>query len=208
MTALVLAIAATAVALACAGVFVVPRRPVLAAVLIAVGTATLVAGDLVPRHLATREVDNDCLTATIAPPPSPLVWQAVSGGVVLEARVASDTVVTMVGNRLADTPLAGGAVELVEQAVEVEGDVESPFGLLPVTAELRPSVEEGRLAWELQTLRVGDRELPAALRERLLGGRAAQVPTNDCGGDAGPMGTGTVRSASVDPSGLVLRVSV
>lgn len=206
MTPIVLGVALAALALLVAGALVVRRRRMLGLVLVGLGVLGLVAGDLVPRELATREVATDCLTASVAPAVSPLAWQAVTGGVLLDAHVAPRQVETMVSDRLAGTPFAGADVRLVPDAVEVDGRVDSPFGALDVTADLRPTVSDDRLTWDLGTLRVGGRPVPAALLDRFGGGALAGARGSGCG--TGGLGRGAVRSASVDSSGLVLRVAI
>lgn len=215
MTAAVLGVAVVSLALLGAGGVVVRRRRVLGLVLVGVGIAGIVVGDVVPRLLATREVTAECLTADVEPVGSPLAWQAATGGVLVEVRVTADDVVEMIDERLAATPIAGADVHLEDDGVEVAGEIDSPFGPLSVTGDLRPSVVDERLTWGFGSLLVGGREVPPALRDRIAGaaGTTGGSAGDPAGGDdgscgAGGAGRGAVRSASIDASGLVLRVAL
>lgn len=184
-------------------------RPV-ATVLLGLGLVVLAAGDLGPRALASRDVRSDCLVARVSPASSsPLVWQAVTGGVVMEAHVAPEDVAAMVEDRLVGTPFDGADVRLVEGAVRVDGEVASALGSAQISADVEPEVAGDELTWQLGAVMIGGRLVP----ERLLGdgGNLADLAEGQedgrCG--AGERGhAGSVRSAVLDPDGLTLRLTL
>jgi hypothetical protein len=208
MTALVLAAAVCSVVLCVTGVVLARRRLVLGVLLLVTGAIGLVAGDLVPRELATRELVTDCLTASIKPVASPLAWQAATGGVLVDARLDADVVTAMIADRLSQSPFDGADVRLGSDAVEVKGRIDSRLGPLDVTAELRPRVADQQLTWSFGSVLVGGRELPAPLVKRLLGAKGLNTAPQRQACGSGGLDRGTVRSATVGPSGLTLRVSL
>lgn len=210
MTVIVLGAALCSIAALVAGGHLVRRRRVvLGPLLVVAGVVGLVVGDVVPRQVATRELVTDCLTASVEPVSSPLAWQAATGGVLVDARVAPEVVSTMVADRLSGTPFADADVRLAADAVEVDGQVDSRLGRLDVTVEVRPEVADDRLTWSFGSILVGGQEVPPALASRILQSRgqgADGVGGSGCG--SGGLGGGSVRAAEVDPSGLSVRIAL
>lgn len=180
--------------------------------MIVAGLAGLVTLDVVPRHLAGARQVSACgledLDVRIAS--APISWQLATGGLQGEVRLPAETVDALLTDRLQDSPLVDPRTTLVDGAVRIDAELASPFGKLPVEADIEPTIGDDGLSMHLGGVRVAGNPLPAALLQR--SGIAEGIGGGNGAGPCSATGDGSAQArltgVKVEAEGLVLKVEV
>lgn len=185
------------------------RYGIVALALAGISVTLLAAEESVPRLLADRDLRGGCLPgpASTSIVTTPITWQVLTGGILVDAEVGRDTVETMIDDRLAQTPLADAKVILADDHIEIAKTIDSPLGELPIVLALAPTVSDGEIGFEPSSLQVNGVALsPSALDQLSQGGAGGLARGADSECERGEGSSVELVRASLTSSGLRLRL--